>query len=83
MAENNGKWVPLLDYAVFKGVSLSTLRRHIKAKKIHSKSIEGKYFLWCDLENSSSEHLSKELQKAQEEITELKMLVSLYEENHL
>ncbi len=38
-------WVPLLEYAVKKGVSLSTLRRYIKAEKIAFKLEKGRYFI--------------------------------------
>ncbi|MBI3535501.1 MAG: hypothetical protein HY072_08485 [Deltaproteobacteria bacterium] len=72
------QWIPLVEYAVQTGISLSTLRRHIKANKIHFKLQDGKYFLQCNA--LSADTLSSSLKKANEEITELKMLVSLYEE---
>ena len=136
-------WIPLMDYAIKKGVSISTLRRYIKSNKIKYRTEAGKYLLWDDeagvsfLTESSGlipprsvsglhsglqsephsephteshteyryalptpgaysaarastdappatpdriQHLERQLQKAQEEIAELKMLVSLYEE---
>lgn len=84
-----------MDYAMKNGVSLSTLRRHIKAGKIQHKSEHGKYFILDegfrdDFETLSTPrasslegrvaHLETELMKAQEEIAELKMLMALYEE---
>ena len=41
----NGHWIPLMDYAMKNGVSLSTLRRYIKAGKIPHKSEHGKYYV--------------------------------------
>jgi hypothetical protein len=38
-------WIPLMDYATKSGVSLSTLRRHIKANKIPYKIENGRYLL--------------------------------------
>lgn len=100
-------WIPLLDYAMKSGVSLSTLRRHIKANKIQFKVENGRYLLLDDtaegtgtaatpaataaavLHFDSSESqtvrfqvvdLERKLEKAHEEIAELKMLVALYEE---
>ena len=41
-------WIPILDYAVLRGVSTSTLRRYIKAKKIQYKVENGRYLLLAD-----------------------------------
>jgi hypothetical protein len=41
-----GSWIPLLEYAIKNGVSLSTLRRYIKANKIKYKSESGRYMVW-------------------------------------
>ncbi|MEO5970668.1 MAG: hypothetical protein ABIQ95_12130 [Bdellovibrionia bacterium] len=86
-----GDWVSLMDFASKKSVSLSTLRRHIKANKITYKIENGRYFLWDDetgeehSANNDSQNdincLQLELQKAQEEIAELKTLIAFYEEN--
>jgi hypothetical protein len=42
------QWIPILDYAVLKGVSTSTLRRYIKANKIQYKIENGRYLLRSD-----------------------------------
>jgi hypothetical protein len=42
---NEAVWIPLMDYAMQTGVSLSTLRRHIKANKIEFKVDQGRYLL--------------------------------------
>lgn len=92
-----------MDYAMKNGVSLSTLRRYIKAGKVQYKTENGKYLIhstsgtsldWFSASAADSTELNEaprmtdsrtltletELQKAQEEIAELKMLVALYEE---
>ena len=42
------KWVPLVEFSVTKGISLSTLRRYIKANKIPWKLLEGRYLVMDD-----------------------------------
>ena len=81
-----GKWISLMDYAMKKGVSLSTLRRHIKANKLTFKVDDGRYLLWDEeapplSDGSQLLKLTQDLQRAQEEIAELKTLIALYEEN--
>ncbi len=41
-------WIPLNDYAIKHDISVSTLRRRIKAQKVHFKLEEGKYFIFED-----------------------------------
>ncbi|MEW6056430.1 MAG: hypothetical protein AB1540_07430 [Bdellovibrionota bacterium] len=106
------QWIPILDYAVLTGMSTSTLRRYIKAKKIPYKIENGRYLLLADsrlaeqyaqqkspqrrirsnwdgvgdgievgpsIDNRVRE-LEEKLVRAQEQISELKMLVAIYEE---
>ncbi len=90
-----GKWIPLMDYAIKKGVSLSTLRRHIKANRLTYKVEEGRYLLWDGDESllvadsktvpsfeQQLTQLSRDLRKAHEEIAELKTLIAFYEEQN-
>lgn len=99
---NQERWIPIVDYAVMKGVSTSTLRRYIKANKIRFKIENGRYLLpasetiklppkWDELGSKDSlkdsvaefdraHELEDKLRKAQEQISELKMLVAIYEE---
>lgn len=119
-ARPSAHWIPLMDYAMKKGVSLSTLRRHIKANKIAYKIENGKYLLPDEATHgavASSDSvasfarplpaasavftahtaapdaindqlalqltvqgLRQDLQRAHEEIAELKTLIALYEE---
>ncbi|MCM2279975.1 MAG: hypothetical protein NDJ89_18030 [Oligoflexia bacterium] len=96
--DGNPEWIPLMDYAIQEGISLSTLRRHIKAHKIPFKVENGRYLLPRSSEaprvpvaavpqaegNAASAQvihkLKLELQKAREEIAELKTLIAFYEE---
>ena len=38
-------WISLVDYSARSGVSLSTLRRHIKSNRIVYRKLDGKYLL--------------------------------------
>jgi hypothetical protein len=98
--EKEGDWISLMDYATKYGVSLSTLRRHIKANKIQYRVEDGRYLLRSPFASTpvarstesahgsgavsatfnNAQDLQLSLYRAQEEITELKMLVALYED---
>lgn len=84
-----GQWVPLIDFAVKRGVSLSTLRRYIKQGKVVFRVENGRYLLRDDGTfprgkshplQAQVAKLEVELQKAQEEIAELKTLIAFYED---
>jgi hypothetical protein len=49
----NDMWIPILDYAVLRGISTSTLRRYIKAKKVEYKVENGRYLLLADPQTAS------------------------------
>lgn len=91
-------FIPLVEYAVKSGISLSTLRRYIKTNKIEYRIENGKYFISetarpkavsrygggssavpSDVE-ARLKRVEAELQRTQEELSELKMLLALYEE---
>lgn len=57
-----GQWIPLMDYSIKSGLSLSTLRRYIKARKIHFKTEGGRYLI---LDESRSSNLIKSNQLTQ------------------
>ena len=90
-----GSWLSLMDYAMRTNLSLSTLRRYIKSKKVVYKLEGGRYFLWDEgnavasfdapesavpAEAVKLKTTQTDLQKAQEEIAELKTLIAYYEE---
>ncbi len=41
-------WIPLVEFSVQKGISLSTLRRYIKSNKIPWKLVDGRYLVMDD-----------------------------------
>jgi hypothetical protein len=90
--ENNEYWISILEYAAIKKISISTIRRNIKSKKLTAKKIDGKYFILSDTEIKSVESPSKNIQlelenqrlqmllsQKEEEINDLQMLINIYE----
>ena len=83
----DGIWLSILEYASIKKMSISTIRRSIKAGHVKHKEVNGKYFIWTnktiDKEDLSLkmeiEALRQENRKMQEEIADLKTLLSAYE----
>jgi hypothetical protein len=52
--EDNGEWLPLIEYSVRSGVSLSTIRRKIKTGAIQYRLEKGKYLiLFHDMNRTS------------------------------
>lgn len=82
-----GIWLSILEYATAKKVSVSTIRRSIKAGHVKYREENGKYFIWTKVDPKREElslKLELELQKKinkelQEEIDDLKMLLAVYE----
>ena len=95
MANTEGTWLTINDYSQFKNISISTIRRHIKANLVKWKNIEGKYHIWTaskpeDIETRKEgeihsyrleiQRLELENRKLSEELSELRMLVNIYED---
>ena len=83
-AAHPGAWISLMDYATRNGVSLSTLRRYIKAEKIKHQLENGRYLIWdenASVAVSSDDSGASLIKKLQEENAELKTLVAFYEEH--
>lgn len=81
-----GKWLSILDYAQHREISISSIRRYIKAGRVKYKQENGKYFIWSasfqDAEVKPPENqkdLYRKLKILEEENQELRMLVDLYE----
>jgi gluconate kinase len=93
MHTTDGVWLSITDYSIYKRVSISTIRRHIKNNILKHKEEDGKYFIYVasservklkEEEESLRVKLENELLKSQlrqlrEENNELRMLVDLYE----
>lgn len=93
MQTTEGIWLSISDYSVYKKISVSTIRRHIKSNIIQSKEVDGKYFIYIPhpekLKMKEEEEtlrlkleielLKRQLNEFREQAEELKMLVNLYE----
>lgn len=88
---SQGEWLTITEYSFLKNKSISTIRRYIKANRVKTKLIDGKYYIWTNKtinlnENISSNKVIKKLEEKikhlTEENNELKMLIELYENNH-
>lgn len=93
--EQKGIWLSLMDYAAYRGLSLSTIRRYIKANRVKFKEEKGKYYIFVtdenylkkevELEKESlalkleNERLKKELREIVAENEDLKTLLMVYE----
>jgi hypothetical protein len=86
----DGGWIPIIEYAMKRGVSVSTLRRRIRSNQVQHRLENGRYLILDEENNDQHEFqtrlesklqkLESDLQRANEEISELKMLMALYEE---
>src|SRR5437868_263999 len=97
MHTTDGVWLSIADYSLYKKVSVSTIRRHIKTNILKYKEEDGKYFIYVASSDRvklkegeeilriklESELLRSQIRQLQEENFELRMLVDLYEKNPL
>jgi hypothetical protein len=95
MNATDGVWLSITDYSRYKNVSISTIRRHIKNNILKYKEENGKYFIYVTSPDRlrvkeeeellrarlELELLRSEIRLLQEENSELKMLVDLYEKD--
>jgi hypothetical protein len=93
MNANEGVWLSINDYSRYKGVSNSTIRRHIKNNILKYKEENGKYFIYVPSTDKlrlregeelirmklELEFLKSRVCLLSEENSELKMLVQIYE----
>ena len=93
----DGKWLSILEYASFKGKSISTVRRYVKANRVKFREENGKYFIWAKNFVSSASveerevletklelvRLEKENRELKNEVSEMRMLIQLYENGHM
>lgn len=91
--EEEGHWLDITEYTQYRNISISTARRYIKAKRVKFKKDDGKYLIFVskdnyqkknkgrdDLKNSFElQRLKEEMRLLKEENIELKMLISIYE----
>lgn len=93
MHTTDGLWLSITDYSIYKKVSISTIRRHIKNNILKHKEEDGKYFIYVASSDRvklkeeeetlrvklENELLKSQLRQLREENNELRMLVDLYE----
>lgn len=48
MNDESGEWISLMDFAMRKGISVSTIRRRIKAEQILFRTENGRYLLFLE-----------------------------------
>lgn len=93
--EQNGIWLSLIDYANYRDISLSTIRRYIKAKRVKYKLESGKYLIFVSDENFQkkeievekeilelrleNQRLSKTIKDLNQELADIKTLLLMYE----
>ncbi|MFA6237192.1 MAG: hypothetical protein WC635_07690 [Bacteriovorax sp.] len=88
----DGIWLSILDYASVKKISISTIRRSIKAGHVLFREESGKYFIWTkDVQHEYSEEkklyglkleiefLKRQNRELLEELNDIKMLLNVYE----
>jgi hypothetical protein len=95
MHTSEGIWLSITDYSLYKKVSISTIRRHLRAKILNYKEEDGKYFIYVAKSEKIKikeeeeilkakleiEFLKNQLRKYKEENIGLRMLVDIYEGN--
>lgn len=96
MEGNAGVWMSILEYAQFKSISISTIRRYIKAERVKTKKENGKFYIHVSPEKIKERNHSEETQLRiqleneqlktkiillEEELNDLKMLVQIYEQS--
>ena len=91
----NEVWIPILDYAKLKRISISTVRRYIKSGRVVFKKEGGRFLISVQsreltkdddsLQRLRTERdlLESKLKRLEEENNDLKMLVRLYEDSGL
>lgn len=93
MHTTEGVWLSITDYSLYKKVSISTIRRHIKSNILKHKEEDGKYFIYVAQSDRvklkeeeevlrvklENELLKSQIRQLREENVGLRMLVDLYE----
>ncbi|MCR9203503.1 MAG: hypothetical protein NXH75_02930 [Halobacteriovoraceae bacterium] len=92
----DGKWLSISEYSSYRDISISTIRRYIKANRVRFKKENGKYLIFVSDENYILRSNQKEredltlrleihelkdrIRILEEENNDLKMLVQIYEQ---
>ena len=81
MNMRGGMWIPLMDYATKKNLSLSTLRRYIKADKVMYKVEQGRYLLWDENLNVEQPSFPTQIEFEEEEVAFLQVSLRQLEQD--
>lgn len=84
--ECDGKWLSILDYSKYRKMSISTVRRHIKAGRVSSKLEEGKYYIFVSsekLKKSPIDNDVENLSDLHDKISQLKHELRILREENL
>lgn len=66
------EWLPIVEYAAKKRISISTVRRYIKANRVQFKQDNGKYFILFTEQNQiMEEHIPQKIRDLEAEIHSL------------
>ncbi|NBX75428.1 MAG: hypothetical protein EBQ92_02655 [Proteobacteria bacterium] len=85
-SESVGQWLPLIEYSIKSGVSLSTIRRKIKSNSIQFKLEKGKYLILFEVpmtdraERPNSQMHSVSSEEAQDTIQKQKAKIRQLEQ---
>jgi hypothetical protein len=90
----DGHWLTISEYSNYRQLSVSSIRRYIKSKKVIHKKEEGKYFIFVTNQNLDKKsnymssqkklellNLNKEIKRLTEENNDMRMLIDIYEKN--
>mgnify|MGYP002623393777 CR=1 FL=1 len=68
------KWLTIVEYSTFKKISVSTIRRYIKANRVQYRLDDGKYLIYCPNYVDDSAIINEDLQLISELEAELRAL---------
>jgi len=90
-----GRWCTITEYSQLRSLSVSTIRRYIKANRVKHKLVDGKYFIMIGdqrLKQAGQKEekeilrlqlendlMRRELKLIKQELEDQKMLLSIYE----
>jgi len=86
--ENEGVWLPILEYANYRKISISTVRRMIKAERVPTRLDDGKYFIFVaqdrfDKKKQLQESIYQKIDELTSENERLKQMLRQKEEELL
>ena len=59
--DQNEIWLTIVEYSKYRDISISTIRRYIKNKRVRSKKSEGRFLIHVTLENFQKRNATNEI----------------------